>query len=167
MMWWQVWHWHDKVYLLWFLPRSLPCWCYCGGSQFWVQHRNPWGTASALVFLSLQIVLCLPVRFESCWELQEFVICLVLILASLNFFPSWKLVCVLLWSGIAVWQREVVGEWWSLGDRDSRELASWEHISLNMHFHLCGLEINTNQQSTICLLVGMDICCMDRLLWPE
>ncbi len=71
------------------------------------------------------------------------------------------------WSGITVWQREVVGEWWSLGDRDSRELAIREHISLNMHFHLCGLEINTNQQCTICLLVGMDICCMDRLLWPE
>lgn len=26
-----IWHWHDKVHLLWVLSRSVSCWCHCGG----------------------------------------------------------------------------------------------------------------------------------------
>lgn len=100
----QVWHWHDKMHLLWILPRSMPSWRHCWRPQLWVLYWNSWGSRHSLF-----------TRPSNCY--------LTL---------SLQLLFISVAAGAVVRQGEAPREWWPLGVRNRWESEIWKPLPLRL-----------------------------------
>lgn len=128
----QIWYWHDEMYLLRLLPRSMPCGRHCWRSQLWIHHRDSWGE----YYWSLSLEGYCGTLHLSCSIL---LLARTIVLRSSSerwchwlycFLTGSLFVQFLLGTGIIVWQGEAPRKWWPLGNRNSWEPSIWKPISL-------------------------------------